>query len=205
MRVVATTEGLKYLQILSALQGIKEGAINAYYSGTIRRHETALNKSDLMRFIETFFAMSVEKYPSFVSVIDEDELVDNAEVCFSEMAAAGLIRYMAQTSLYVLDGLYTNSFYLATESNIQANGVLVWGKEGYGATCDSYLHPAIPFDDGVTLDMWLSQFPNHGVAGNDVVLSIAAADAVRPLITGWSPHLNVMVTDFRSFLPVVVV
>ncbi|AIX13078.1 hypothetical protein HWB57_gp080 [Erwinia phage vB_EamM-Bue1] len=200
MRVVATPKGLKNLFILASLQGVKTGTIKAYYSGTIRRHETALTKSELLTYIEAFFAMSVVGYPDFATVIDPMESVDNATNCFEDMAANGQIRLMPQNGLYVIEGLYQNNFYLATESNVAATGVILWGVDGFGATCDSYLHKPIPFD-GIDYKSWVAQFPNHGVAGNDVVLSLAAADAIKPLIDGWSPKLADMVADFRSFLP----
>jgi len=199
MRVIVTAVGIKNLMILCALQGIKEEKIKAYYSGTIRRHEAALTRSDLMRYIESFFAMAVENYPDFVTVVDPDDLVDNAEVCFNELAGAGKLRYLPQVDLYALEGLYQNNFYLGTESNLQVSGVIYWGRLGYGATNDSYLHKSIPFG-GITYEQFLSQFPNHGVAGNDVILCIASADAVQPLIAGWSPHFIQMVNDFRSHL-----
>lgn len=201
MRVVITTKGLLNLQILCAIQAMNERLITSAYSGTIRRHESALHKTDLMRFIEAFFAMSVAKYPDFVSVISETDEVDNSSVCFNEMAGNSQIVYHPQTDKYVLNHLYQKNFYLATESNVQSTGVILWGVMGWGATVDSYLHDPIPFDDGVTLDMFLSQFPEHHVTGSDVVLSLGAADSLQPLITGWSPHLSQMVFDFRAALP----
>lgn len=202
MRVVVTDKGLINLHILAALQGVQENLITSAYSGTIRRHETALKKTDLMRYIESFFAMAVDKYPDFITVISETDDVDNAEVCFNEMAAKSQIDYRIQTDIYVLDYLYQNNYYLATESNLQTTGAIYWGTLGWGATIDSYLHDPKPFDDGVTLDMFQSQFPEHHVTGSDVVLCIGAADAIYPLVSGWSPHITQMVTDFRTYLPI---
>lgn len=202
MRVVITEKGLINLQILCALQGVKEGLIHSAYSGTMRRHETCLKKTDLMRYIESFFAMAVAKYPDFISIINTtDTDVDNAEVCFNEMAAKSQVVYHIQTDVYVLDYLYQKNFYLATESNTQSTGVILWGTMGWGATVDSYLHDPIPFDPGITLPMYLTQFPQHNITGSDVVLSLGAADALQPLITGWSPHIYQMVADFRTYLP----
>lgn len=201
MRVVVTTKGLLNLQILSALQAMQERLIVSAYSGTIRRHETALKKTDIMRFIEAFFAMAQAGYPDFISIISDTDDEDNATVCFNEMAGKSQVVYRPQTDKYVLDYLYQQNFYLATESNLQTTGVILWGNKGWGATVDSYLHDPIPFDENVTLDMFLSQFPEHHVTGSDVVLCLGAADALRPLITGWSPHLAQMLADFRSFLP----
>lgn len=199
MRLMPTPDAKVKIMALTALQAVFDGNIKAEYAGTIRKYDAVVTRPYLEKCLGVFFSMAAAIHPEMVVEVNDDK--DSIQETIDEMMNTGYLQYIVHRDVYVLSGLYLNTYYLGTQANIQDFGAVVWGKLGLGATYQGFDQPPLPFDQGVTAEQFLAQFPKHKVSGNDVVLVMAGADALDLLVHGWEPRLKTLVEEYRTFIP----
>lgn len=190
MDINPTQQDYERLMVFIGVQAIKEGVVTSPYSGTFRLGDYVCGLDFLNRcagaWLETYFADAATT---------AGEVVD-------ELLRKGYLSHDVIHNVFDFSSLNrVFNYILTTEMNVPDWGVLAWGRDGLGATYASSDILGTPFDQGVTYEQYVSQFPKHGITGSDIILAMTGANALPLMVGGWSPVIKDYIEAIRANLP----
>lgn len=204
MNINPTFTGYEHILIFIALQGAKEGIIKSEYSGSVRPADYIADAPFIKKCIAAWADYLVENFQEYPesTTVPETATVEDVDAIFGDMLAKGYLSYDTRHNIYEFFSLNRVFGYAITsEANIADWGILAWGVDGLGATYASSDLGGELFDEGVTMDEYLAQFPQHNVTGSDIILTLSGSNALSRLIAGWNPYLKGLIAGFRTHLP----
>uniref|UniRef100_A0AAU8GJU8 DUF7270 domain-containing protein n=1 Tax=Salmonella phage vB_STmST313_KE31 TaxID=3161181 RepID=A0AAU8GJU8_9CAUD len=208
MNITPSQTGYEHIMVFLAIQGAKEGIITSEYSGTMRLADYVAPEAFIKKCIDAWCLYALGTYPA----PPEGELLftvpnpaaGDTDSIFADMLAKGYLVYDITHDVYSFTSLNTVfGFTITSEANIPDWGILAWGVDGLGATYASSDVGPVLIDEGVTMEQYLAQFPQHNIAGSDIILVQPGAVALPRLVDGWKPQMKDIITGIRFHIPVV--
>ncbi|AYJ73605.1 hypothetical protein PS5_50 [Salmonella phage PS5] len=208
MNITPSQTGYEHLMVFIAIQGAKEGIISSEYSGTMRLADYVAPEAFIKKCIDAWCLYAIGMYPTppageLLFTVPTPAAGDT-DAIFADMLAKGYLAYDSAHNVYDFSALNRIFGYTITsEANIPDYGILAWGIDGLGATYASSDVGPVLIDTGVTMEQYMSQFPQHNVTGSDIIIVYPGSNALSRLVDGWKPHLKDIVAGIRFHIPVV--
>ncbi|AXC40441.1 hypothetical protein [Salmonella phage S115] len=208
MNITPSQTGYEHIMVFLAIQGAKEGIITSEYSGTMRLADYVAPEAFIKKCIDAWCLYALSTYPTPPA----GELLftvptlaaGDTDAIFADMLVKGYLTYDSAHNVYDFSALNRIFGYTITsEANIPDYGILAWGVDGLGATYASSDVGPVLIDAGVTMEQYMSQFPQHNVTGSDIIIVYPGSNALSRLVDGWKPQLKDIVFEIRSHIPVV--
>lgn len=208
MNITPSQTGYEHIMVFLAIQGAKEGIITSEYSGTMRLADYVAPEAFIKKCIDAWCLYALGTYPSppageLLFTIPTPATGDT-DAIFADMLSKGYLTYDSAHSVYDFSALNRIfGFTITSEANIPDYGILAWGVDGLGATYASSDVGPVLIDPGVTMEQYMSQFPQHNVTGSDIIIVYPGSNALSRLVDGWKPQLKDIVAGIRFHIPVV--
>lgn len=208
MNITPSQTGYEHLMVFIAIQGAKEGIISSEYSGTMRLADYVAPEAFIKKCIDAWCLYALDTYPTppageLLFTVPTPAAGDT-DAIFADMLAKGYLAYDSAHNVYDFSALNRIFGYTITsEANIPDYGILAWGIDGLGATYASSDVGPVLIDTGVTMEQYMSQFPQHNVTGSDIIIVYPGSNALSRLVDGWKPQLKDIVAGIRFHIPIV--